>query len=637
MTQGHRHFWERPSIVQAILGFIFFPVIFTFLLSFPLYVIFGIHFTLLLTLLFILFAVVYLGIAAYRPQFPLQVREEIVAKPNKRAFITVGETHRNDDNKPYLSNIVPLRVDLHTYILGKPNRNVLITGTSGQGKSKLSRYLLGVFDYQKVIFSFKANDEYLKMGYKTADVSRMLPNPFSNPEAFVNAFLVAFPVTAVGIQASLVPTNLDKLAKKSSSWKEFKANTDKALHSSKDVNSRSAVAFIQANTERLIYNVGEFSIGKDDIVLDFSSLNDDAKNFYDELILRQVYSEMEKQRMKDILICVDEAHRLTGSEFSKYHTIIVEMSREIRDKGMLWTVTQNYTDIPDYIRNQFATQFMFKTISQSDTSALRSVDPFLSWTASSLPNHYFIDAQFPNMHSFIPLYYYNPKGEETAEVESINVKEVETVNFSEAKLIKERPTATHFRALEAIYNNPHSNRAKLAAYLRTKGGITSDATIYGAKGRPGILDGVVSLGMADYKNKTFELTDKGKRWVDLDYMTGKSITEGGELHKQIMKSIIKKLHEEGTFVAVPTEKNAPDLIAYPVSKSSSKKYLWDDSKRRAYEIQTTARKDSIIPNMERDRRLGLPITWVTYDKEILEEIRKLTNNEDEYLLIRLDK
>ncbi|MEM3265439.1 MAG: hypothetical protein QXH07_05745 [Thermoplasmata archaeon] len=89
---------------------------------------------------------------------------------------------------------------------------------------------------------------------------------------------------------------------------------------------------------------------------------------------------------------MDEAHRLTTGQFGRYHTILVEMSREIRDKGMLWITTQNYTDIPDSIRNQFASQFMFKSTAQNDMAALKAIEPLLAWTVSSLPNHYFVDA-----------------------------------------------------------------------------------------------------------------------------------------------------------------------------------------------------------------------------------------------------
>ncbi|MEM3404883.1 MAG: hypothetical protein QXV17_05965 [Candidatus Micrarchaeaceae archaeon] len=61
---------------------------------------------------------------------------------------------------------IPIRpVDMKNYIAQKANKNIFICGTSGQGKSYLTRYLLSLYDSQKLIFNFKPNDEYLKMGY----------------------------------------------------------------------------------------------------------------------------------------------------------------------------------------------------------------------------------------------------------------------------------------------------------------------------------------------------------------------------------------------------------------------------------------------------------------------------------------
>jgi hypothetical protein len=31
----------------------------------------------------------------------------------------------------------------------------------------------------------------------------------------------------------------------------------------------------------------------------------------------------------------------------------------------------------------------------------------------------------------------------------------------------------------------------------------------------------------------------------------------------------------------------------------------------------------------------VPITWVTYDEQIMDEIKKITENKDEYLLIKV--
>lgn len=43
-------------------------------------------------------------------------------------------------------------------------------------------------------------------------------------------------------------------------------------------------------------------------------------------------------------------------------------------------------------------------------------------------------------------------------------------------------------------------------------------------------------------------------------------------------------------------------------------------------------KENVIANMERNRKLGLPITWVTYEQSVMKEIKRITEGKDEYLL-----
>ncbi|MEM4098108.1 MAG: hypothetical protein QXS81_05435, partial [Candidatus Micrarchaeaceae archaeon] len=463
----------------------------------------------------------------------------------------------------------------------------------------------------------------------------------ANAEAFVNAFVVAFPMSAIGIQASLIPSMLDKLAKESSDWPSFSKAIEKGLKLTKESNIRSALSFIKAQIPRLSYNAGGFSISDGTTVLDFSGLNDDAKSFYAELALRQVYSDMEQRKRKEVLICVDEAHRLTTGQFGRYHTILVEMSREIRDKGMLWITTQNYTDIPDSIRNQFASQFMFKSTAQNDMAALKAIEPLLAWTVSSLPNHYFVDAQFAKIHDFIPVFYYNPIGEKDKEA-SVEISysgqspagsKPQISKLEYFKPPEDRPTATQHAAMLAIYNNKGAELSEMAKYLKSKGWITGDPTIYGSRERPGIFESLVKLGFAEKTGNGYKLTEKAKSWIEPDGIIKGANNLGSDLHMQLMKKVIDKLHEENMLVVAPKEKEAPDLIAYPVANAAKKKYMWDDKNRRAYEIQTTARRDSVLTNAEKKQKYNIPITWVTYDEGIVGEIKKITENKDKYLLV----
>ena len=310
---------ERLSPIGAVVGGLILSGIISFFLLFVIH--------LYAFLFFIVFLSAFLVYTLYDPKLKPGVSVVMSATPSRKVY-ALGDPKGSYEEKKYrLAESKPSPLSLKAYIHGKSNRNVLITGSSGQGKSKLTRHLLSEMPYQKLIFSFKAGEEYLKMGYAIRDISKGLPDPFSNPEAFINAFVVAFPMGSIGIQASLIPTTLEKLVKKSSSWQDFSKNSEKELKTTREANVRSALSYIKAQAPRLAYASSGFTIGSDTAVLDFSALNDDAKSFYAELVLRQVYSDMEQRRRKDVLICIDEAHRLTTGNFGRYHSIIVEMSR----------------------------------------------------------------------------------------------------------------------------------------------------------------------------------------------------------------------------------------------------------------------------------------------------------------------
>lgn len=326
-------------------------------------------------------------------------------------------------------------------------------------------------------------------------------------------------------------------------------------------------------------------------------------------------------------MCVDEAHRLLRT-FEKYESIYGEMSREIRAFGMLWTATQNYTDIPDHVRNQFATQFLFNTNHQDDLMALQSIDKKLSWACSSLPKHCFTDARYEWVHNVIPeftLYYdTTDKARNYYEVQA----EAEPLKFA---IPEDRPTPTIHAALLAIQYNQKATLKELAVWLKSKNFIISDSTIYGYGSRQGLYDTVIGLGLATKAKKSYELTAKGKAWVDTETILKNELNIGSDLHKQILAKTIAKLHESNTLVLAPRKREAFDLIAYPID--GKKKYLWDDKHRMAYEIQTTARKDAIEGNASKKAKYKMPITWVTYDKGILDNIKEVTMEEDSYMLI----
>ena len=198
---------------------------------------------------------------------------------------------------------------------------------------------------------------------------------------------------------------------------------------------------------------------------------------------------------------------------------------------------------------------------------------------------------------------------------------------------KDRPTATVHAALLAINYNKDAPLITLVKYLKEKGFVTGDPTIYGSQGRKGLFDVAIEIGLVEKKEGGFRLTKKGEKWIGPEKIIESEASVGGEVHKQLLIKTIEYLHDKNMLVTAPSEREAPDLIAYPVDEK--KKYLWDDDNRRAYEIQTTARKENVMANKARNDKDKLKTTWITYDNEIMDEIRKLTDNKDEYLIIKM--
>ena len=330
-----------------------------------------------------------------------KIYQSAIAKEERRYSSISTRT----ETAPKVLNTYKRNADFKEYVTKATNHNLFVAGSSGTGKTTLMRYMIGIFpDSAKTIFSFKANDDYLKLGIPILRVAEYAGDPFSDKEAFVQAFLVAYPINAQGVVAASLPNLLRTIVKKSDSWRAFKQNMDEAMKKEKPSSiTHSAYSFIQQKLADLELSSIPFPIDYDkSIVLDFSGLNETAKSFYAELYLRQAWSHIEASKDSRVghIIVIDEAHRLLKSEA----TIFGETARLIRSKGALWCGTQNYSDLPDYISNQFATHLLFGTRSESDLRALKEINPLLPFVATEMPEHHFTDVASRELHTAIPLY-----------------------------------------------------------------------------------------------------------------------------------------------------------------------------------------------------------------------------------------
>jgi hypothetical protein len=122
---------------------------------------------------------------------PVRIRREELAKPS-------GVNYYFDEVRKVKA------IDILEYIGSKANTHLFFSGRSGVGKSTCAQWLTMRLGQARVIFSFKPDDVWLKMGYPILDVQDAAPNPFRDAQSFVSAFLIANPITSQGIQASYI-------------------------------------------------------------------------------------------------------------------------------------------------------------------------------------------------------------------------------------------------------------------------------------------------------------------------------------------------------------------------------------------------------------------------------------------------
>ncbi len=206
---------------------------------------------------------------------------------------------------------------------------------------------------------------------------------------------------------------------------------------------------------------------------------------------------------------------------------------------------------------------------------------------------------------------------------------------------RDMPTPPMYLGLLAIYYNPGKPRADLVKLILGFGIVKNKATVYGVPSSPGILNNLLGLGLAVENDSKYALTDKGLKWVDADRILDTDRSRiGSTLHERMLVQTIKDLQKKYMLVVVPEPNGAGkkmvdsvDLIAYPIN--TKKNYLWNNLGRRGYEIQTTAIRRVILDHAERAEKNGLPLTWVSWDPGVLDAIKKIRWEKDEYMKVEI--
>ncbi len=553
-------------------------------------------------------------------ELPIRNEERLFYHPEKRlkrfsgrtaiAYAIIPDSERGKFRREECS---PKATSLRDYVIHKGNRNVSITGVSGQGKSYLTTHLISIFnDRETIIFSFKPNDHELHLGIPVIDAKECLPNPFRDVNAFSEAYMTAFfgEKTSSGIQLQQTPGFLQEIASESNTWKDFmKRLSERKKTASK--NQVEALNAIEQNVKSLIIeDMDSVTLNNGSIVFDFSSLpTKQAQNFYAELMLRQIYREMEEHKREDVLILIDEAHRLTKS----YHTILDVMSREIRDKGMLWIITQNFIDILPEMRANFGTKFTFR-LGDADLNML-SYNPLMRFAVEILQPRQFIDVEFPEGSSFSPVFTYVSNGLEHRETQKVEVLEPKR----EVGAGGRGETIDYRREAQEILSEKMSYATEMGKIIAEKYGITKDQAKLRLKSALEELKNNNEVGRVKYLRN-------GKPIV-MYYSRNPNLSN---LHTGMQSQVVGILNDLGVTInriSTTGERSAFDIETdfFMVEIETGLKHSMEDLKDRIK--NTNLRVIIIVPNkelMSRYMGLGENVIVSTIDsfKILLEEPQK---------------
>jgi hypothetical protein len=276
------------------------------------------------------------------------------------------------------------------------------------------------------------------------DVSKHIPDPFKDPDAFWIAYCLTYPANVMGIMLTEARTIVKNLAEESRNWNEMRQNAKRMKKNATEM-QKEVLTLIEQQIESLAIGEGVFTIDLSrDTVFDFSGLDESAKTFYAETALRQIWTlltegggdssedrQTSTEEKKKVLIAIDEVHRLSQLyEEVGPKSIIDLMTRQVRRYGMLYTTTQNQTDIHSKLRGLYGTRFVFNTTTESDLDAIRAIDPAFAWAAKELVPHHFIDVTFrTGKDGILPIFEADP-----VEIPAREAKEADVTDLNQPRM-----------------------------------------------------------------------------------------------------------------------------------------------------------------------------------------------------------
>ncbi len=189
------------------------------------------------------------------------------------------------------------------------------------------------------------------------------------------------------------------------------------------------------------------------------------------------------------------------------------------------------------------------------------------------------------------------------------------------------PQVSVYRFVVSMHRN--KDLTKAIAWLRKRGLITSLRTLYGGSGMDPMIDRAKRAGFIDKDNK---LTLKALHIVDPSMMLKKQGEKtGGEDHVAMIKEIILTEQDKGNFAFVGGEGEGFDI--WSVS-TGGRKGVWNQSRMKVFEIQTTAIRSEIDNCIKRQRARKYELIFVTNNSKTKKEIEAIVGGQFKVIKIK---
>ncbi len=254
------------------------------------------------------------------------------------------------------------------------NRNILIVGTSGTGKSTLMREI-------EKIQPPKLKLIYKTEGEKAFSISQNRPFLETDRMNFLDSWRGTLKADITGYMMIQEQIILEQARREGQSLPELRALLRKMKEQSEKLDS-PVYGLIENRLAHLFptYTGQIRTEGK----VTMEGLTEDEYLFFSDYILRNGYDALQ-----DEIISIDEIHRLTPL----LETTISRITREIRSRGGLIASTQSMSDLPPALINNFGTIFTFQNIDIRDLRYFSEIDRDLKEDVLALEEHEFLEVR----------------------------------------------------------------------------------------------------------------------------------------------------------------------------------------------------------------------------------------------------